>query len=354
MVLSPVIRDRLESLGWLNRGERPAIDRLAFPPRESARLAQFGLAWDDRAAHTRDAILSEILDGLARPTAVPRWIGETSDDLLVAEVDRYGLPLRTVLDRRTGLMRSDPYYDPSYLVRFYRDHYRELYRRATHDIGDFIAHQIQLGELIWRASREHLPEGAKVLDVGCGMGGVVAAFQLHGYRAMGCDFGPEYLEAGRKLGLNLIEGDADAAADDAPFDMIVLSQVLEHQVDPVAFLRSLRPLLTPNGLIFVMVPGIHVIRPRYRDDIAVYLQNAHVWHFTAATMTALLSLCGFTVLACDEIIECLARRTDEPPAIRIEEEAARAVESEIRRHQHWSRLRSFVMRGKASLRRRLT
>jgi hypothetical protein len=149
--------------------------------------------------------------------------------------------------------------------------------------------------------------------------------------------------------LNQIEGEGVAAAEYGPFGLIVLSQVVEHQVDPVAFLRSLRPLLATDGLAYIMVPGIHFIRHTYRDQIDIYLQNAHVWHFTATTMTALLPLCGFAVLACDESIECLARRCDDPPLVRIGEDHGRAVEREVRRQRHGAKFRSLARRGRASL-----
>jgi SAM-dependent methyltransferase len=354
-LVKPSIRDRLESLGWLNRGERPLIDRLSFPLREPVRVADFAMAWDDRSVRARDVILSDILEGRALATALRQWICQASDDLLIAEVDRYGLPLRTVLDRRTGLMRSDPYYDPNYLIEFYRDHYRELYRRPPPlDIGDILADQIRVGESIWQATRTHIPEHAKVLDVGCGLGGVVAAFQLHDYQAMGCDWGREYLARGRKPGLQLVEGNPNAAAEYAPFDLIVLSQVLEHKVDPVEFLQSMRALLVPDGLLYLRVPGIHIIRPLYDGDIILYLQNAHVWHFTAATLTALLSLRGFTVLECSEVVWCLARRANEASPIPVGRKNGIAVETEINRQKHKPRIRPFLRRGVRFLERRLS
>ena len=326
------IRERLEELGWLGRGEKPLFDRLAFPQTHSFNnLEEMGMSYD---VEIRDRIIADQLEGAARPVTLPRWLlSQGGDDVVVTEIDRFGLPLRTVLSRRTGLMRSEPYYNPEYVATFYKEHYRRLYRPLHFELGDFLAGQISLGGAIWTAVRDQLPQGARVLDFGCGMGGVAATFKLHGYKVWGCDLGRDFLDYGRLLGLDLIEGGCSEALPYAPFDLIILSQVIEHQADPVPFLTDLRRLLSEHGLLYIMVPGIFNIPYYYKTNILNYFQNAHVWHFTASTMSALLARSGFGVVSCDEFIRCVAVRTDVPATVEFEEDAGTNVLRELTRFE---------------------
>src|SRR5687767_7285263 len=55
---------------------------------------------------------------------------EAADDTLVAEIDRYGLPLTTVICGRCGCLRTNPFLDDASLDHFYRTTYQTMYARA--------------------------------------------------------------------------------------------------------------------------------------------------------------------------------------------------------------------------------
>ena len=343
------IRSRLCSLGWLSHGEVPLSRRLEYRPDQETSYIHAG------NRRLRDRILADMLEGVAKARPLPTIITADGDDIPISHVDRFGLPLRTVLSLSTGLMRSDPYYDDEYIIRFYRDFYRDLYQPPPFRPGQFFAYQVSLGEEIYDAVQAHLPPVANVLDFGCGMGGATIAFKMRGHRAVGCDYGKSYLDFGRKVGLNLVEGGVEAVRHLAPFDLIVLSQVVEHQIDPVGYLAGIRSLLAENGLIYIMVPGIFCIKYHYNSDIMRYLQNAHVWHFTAATLGAVVAQSGFSVVACDEVIRCLAKRTTiplTPDTARIEPRTSRSIIDELR---HLEKLMGFpgVVRTGIEVARRL-
>src|SRR6266566_78694 len=128
--------------GWLRGGERLLADRLSFPPERDLPEVVFEA---NRAV--RDRVLTEVLGGVAKPLRVPSCL-DNEEEVVVAEVERYGVPLRTVLSRHSGLMRSDPYYDSSYLATFYREHYRGLYRPKRFSMSWFFAEQVRHGQRI--------------------------------------------------------------------------------------------------------------------------------------------------------------------------------------------------------------
>ena len=296
------LRANAIAAGWINETERPLLARLSFPP---ASLPEGCVHDFNRAARAR--VLADLLDGTARPRPNPSCLGQESD-LLIAETDRYGLPLRTVLGASTGLMRSDPYYDDAYLAHFYAEHYRDLYRPPRFSHSWFFAEQVRHGQRVLDQHASRLPRRGRVLDVGCGMGGALVAFGFEGWSCVGCDYGDAYAARGRSLGLDVRTGGLETVATEQPFDLILLSHVLEHCPDPIVFIRSVAGLLSENGICYIEVPGLLNLETHYNGDVLTYLQNAHLWHFTAATLTAVLARGGLAVEHATQAVQCIARR----------------------------------------------
>lgn len=85
----------------------------------------------------------------------------------------------------------------------------------------------------------HVAPGARVLDVGCGDGALMAALRdARGVDARGLELDPANVAAAVARGLAVVQGDADvelAGYPDAGFDYAILSQTLQttrapHQV----------------------------------------------------------------------------------------------------------------------------
>jgi len=100
----------------------------------------------------------------------------------------------------------------------------------------------------------------RVLDFGCGTGTnltIPLAEHFPDITFVGVDNDPGTVEFASKvntapnLSFALIEG-ADAMA---PYDMIILSEVLEHVEEPGDFLLYLRERLRPGGLLLVTTPN---------------------------------------------------------------------------------------------------
>jgi 2-polyprenyl-3-methyl-5-hydroxy-6-metoxy-1,4-benzoquinol methylase len=286
--------------GWLKAGERLLVPRLAYP-----------LGFDlpdvihENNRSARDVVVTEALEGIARPQANPSVFG-SEPEVVVAETDRYGIPLRTVLGTQSGLMRSDPYYGEDYLARFYREHYRKLYRPRRFSLAWFFAEQIRSGQRIMERVEQKLPRRARVLDVGCGMGGMLIPFRFAGHVVAGCDYGEEYARHGWNVGLDIRVGGPETLAEEERFDLVILSHVLEHVTDPVKFLAGVAALVKPGGVCHIEVPGLLNLEQWYKGDILEYLQNAHRWHFTAATLETVARRAGLAVVECDQTIVCLA------------------------------------------------
>jgi 2-polyprenyl-6-hydroxyphenyl methylase/3-demethylubiquinone-9 3-methyltransferase len=110
----------------------------------------------------------------------------------------------------------------------------------------------------------HVPAGEppRVLDVGCGTGFLLERLAERGFSGVGIDLSPESVEhALRRLAEIGAAGRLTAEVGSAyeppagPFDLIALTDVLEHLEDPRACLRALRERLAPGGLLVVSTPN---------------------------------------------------------------------------------------------------
>jgi SAM-dependent methyltransferase len=125
----------------------------------------------------------------------------------------------------------------------------------------------------YRTAREHiipfleLPQRSlRVLEIGCGQGGVLQAFLERGDRCVGIDLNPGFLaEAEKHFADEIAAGridfierniyDIDPARDfDALFDVIVLKDVIEHIPEQARFMAKLRDFMAPGAKVFFGFP----------------------------------------------------------------------------------------------------
>ncbi len=105
------------------------------------------------------------------------------------------------------------------------------------------------------------PEGCSMLDVGCGEGFALAYFRDQGWSVKGFDFSAAGVESQNPDCRDaLVVGDVFAllAAEieaGQKYDAVWLQNVLEHVIDPVGLLTSLKSLLSPDGVAVITVPN---------------------------------------------------------------------------------------------------
>jgi 2-polyprenyl-3-methyl-5-hydroxy-6-metoxy-1,4-benzoquinol methylase len=88
--------------------------------------------------------------------------------------------------------------------------------------------------------RERVPEGASVLEIGCGTGTLLAA--LSPARGVGVDVSQRMVEiaAAKHPSLSFRVADAEAFDPGETFDFVIIPDVVEHLSDPQAMFRSVR------------------------------------------------------------------------------------------------------------------
>jgi SAM-dependent methyltransferase len=111
--------------------------------------------------------------------------------------------------------------------------------------------------VIWALLRRTGTAGnLRLLDAGCGTGRNMLEFDALG-TVRGVDFSPDALEFCRRRGLRDVQqGQLESLPfDDASFDLILATDVLEHVRDDRAALQELHRVAAPGGRLLATVPA---------------------------------------------------------------------------------------------------
>jgi SAM-dependent methyltransferase len=145
---------------------------------------------------------------------------------------------------------------------------------------------------------EHWPLAEqRVLDVGCSFGHCLVHF---GPGSVGLDNVPEHVAFCRSLGLDARLADVEDGAaelEDASFDAIWVSDILEHLDAPRLLIRRLAPKLKPSGrlvLYMTVLPRSRLARRAFAGR-GFFDADVHHYQFTLETARYLVERAGYAV-----------------------------------------------------------
>ncbi len=143
----------------------------------------------------------------------------------------------------------------------------------------------------------------RVLEIGSGPGTFLEVARWRGWEATGIEPSRAAAAYARARDLDVIESSFsdELAATLGPFDVVHLSDVLEHLLDPAAMLRRAHSVLAPEGLIAVVVPNDYNPIQRALRDYHGFrpwwvAPPHHLNYFDFDSLERLLTRCGFNVL----------------------------------------------------------
>lgn len=138
---------------------------------------------------------------------------------------------------------------------------------------------------------KHGVAGTAMLDVGAGEGWAAGSAAALGMNYFAVEPICELHASMRERGA----ADVFQSLDDATgsYHIILLRQVLEHMLDPVATLRRLVHLLAPDGVIYVTVPNFRLTTGR-KGFRTSSLRPIHVSYFTRDKLNFVLGRVGLS------------------------------------------------------------
>ena len=157
--------------------------------------------------------------------------------------------------------------------------------------------------------RRHARPRGRMLDLGCGDGGLLWLARRDGWDVRGVELYPEQSALVRsRLGFPVDTSDIlSYTGEPAAWDVVVLTHVLEHLPDPLAALRKIRDFLKPTGVAVLEFPNIDALDARVRrllDRWGVHRRRyaptyvpGHVQEFCRASFAYAAERAGLTLAA---------------------------------------------------------
>jgi 2-polyprenyl-3-methyl-5-hydroxy-6-metoxy-1,4-benzoquinol methylase len=138
--------------------------------------------------------------------------------------------------------------------------------------------------------------GARILDVGCGQGALLATLRGLGWEVQGVDFDPAAVQVARLRGLSVALGSLEAQGyPERHFDAVTMSHVIEHVEDPHALLAECRRVLRDGGLLVIATPNCESRgHARFGPAWRGLEPPRHLQVFTSAALARAVERAGLT------------------------------------------------------------
>lgn len=184
--------------------------------------------------------------------------------------------------------------------------YSESYFHGDVGYADYDAveamKQLTFRDRLDRLARS-FPGRGRLLDVGCATGTMVKEALRQGWDAHGIDISAfavaqgRLQDGGRLKERLMVETIQNCSHPDRSFDVLTLSDMIEHVHAPADILRVARRLLRSNGLLFVETPNVSGLMRRLMGSRwPMYRPPEHLVYFTLKSLNILLASEGFVPL----------------------------------------------------------
>lgn len=219
--------------------------------------------------------------------------GENSDWSKVTHLPSFifGKQAEIVKCNQCGCAKTIP---PPVSLEFYEDNnrYVELFTEKSAIYAKFS------GDILSGLDGLIVPHGRRFLDVASGGGFLVEVAKARGYAAEGVELNREMVSWCQNRGLDVHYGDAlDFMASCEPYDVIVLSSIIEHLENPLKLIEACRKALNPGGVILVSQAIYSGLLPSiFPWGWYGWQPKEHYWHFTDKSLNTLFQSLGFEII----------------------------------------------------------
>lgn len=211
-----------------------------------------------------------------------------------------------------GFTSTSPLPSPIELEEFYAQNYYQAPQNSTYqqtyDDLELSYKNLKCEALLNALCAASTSNLKRFLDVGAGEGFLLNAASEAGFNVTGLDFSS--YGVGKffpHLAESLIAGDIykslmDLNLKGCTYDFSVSTNVLEHVIDPSLFLKHIKKVMTPNGLLAITVPNDYspiqnlALSEKMINREFWFVPPHHLHYFNAKTLVTLLEDCEFEII----------------------------------------------------------
>jgi SAM-dependent methyltransferase len=233
--------------------------------------------------------------------------GEDVRDVAVVEGAELGAILAACVDCEHLFLRRRP--RGAWLDAFYADDWDSV-RGASGD--GLAARRPRPADKVAGFCDSDLPDGARVLDIGAGLGDQLLGFRERGYEVHGVEpSGHRAAYVRDVVGIPCPQGSVAENELPGPADLVFSHHVLEHVLEPAEVIAGAAAALAPGGHTYVAVPNLWSEHPPQTFHFAPHLSQ-----YTLRSLRRLLARHGFELVrsAEDRELQVLAVLRDGPVA----------------------------------------
>jgi SAM-dependent methyltransferase len=249
--------------------------------------------------------------------------GQTGAPAYIRMADHlYGVPgIFTIAKCQScGLLFTNPRPKHSLMGELYSDYYDGsvgFREPQTRSFSERIKKNLFLRKTYHRIFGNYMGEvlsktRGRVLDIGCGMGGILEDLAKLGCETFGIEPNPDAAKMCKEKRLNVECGFIeDMIYPEDYFDVVLLFHVIEHLSSPKKALDEIFRILKPGGCAFIWCPNAEsYVAKFFRDFWAGWHLPFHLYHFSPKTISALIELTAFGTVklkARTSIWSCISR-----------------------------------------------
>lgn len=149
------------------------------------------------------------------------------------------------------------------------------------------------------AKVEKFVNKGRVLDIGCATGFFLGVAKRRGWAAYGVEISPYSSAIAReRFGReNVFNCSLKAAAyEDGLFDVVFMSDLIEHVNDLNGFLKEVFRILKTNGTVAIVTPNVESLSCRFMVKAWPHFKMEHLYYFSPSTMKWFLERHGFKLV----------------------------------------------------------
>jgi SAM-dependent methyltransferase len=172
--------------------------------------------------------------------------------------DRFGYPGNFALSKciKCDHIALDAQFTEAQLT----DLYSNYYPRSSFAVENYQPHNENSPFLSWFNGEYRavsaVPENVRVLDIGCGFAETLGYHKNRGCEAYGVEADENIRKVAERFGFNVQVGVFNETMfQPGFFDFVTMDQVLEHALDPIKTMFTVKNILKDNGKLIITVPN---------------------------------------------------------------------------------------------------
>lgn len=136
----------------------------------------------------------------------------------------------------------------------------------------------------------------RLLDIGCNEGRGLIRYQGSGYVVEGLELNSKAADVARKKGFAVYADPIERFEPTEKYDVVVLSNVLEHALNPAEMLKHTARVLKPGGQVWISCPNSQSwLRSAFGRFWINWHVPFHISHFSSQTLSNVLQYSGFKI-----------------------------------------------------------